>query len=87
MDTIPETWDIKTKKDTSMSVGRKDDLMKVNGHRINPQEIEDAIMETGLVIEAVVLGMPDAIKGHRLIGVATPKRKRLYSGPDFENMF
>jgi len=54
--------------------GRNDNLLKINGHRINPQEIEDAIVETGLVIEAVVLGVPDAIKDRRLIGVATPKR-------------
>ena len=56
-------------------IGRNDNLIKVNGHRINPQEIEDAIMETELVIEAVVLGIPDAIKGHRMIALATPKRK------------
>jgi acyl-CoA synthetase (AMP-forming)/AMP-acid ligase II len=56
-------------------VGRNDNLIKVNGHKINPQEIEDAIVETDLVIEAVVLGMPDVIKGHRLIVVATPKGK------------
>ena len=56
-------------------IGRNDNLIKVNGHRINPREIEDVIMETELVIEAVVLGIPDAITGHRLIGVATPKRK------------
>ena len=56
-------------------IGRNDNLIKVNGHRINPQEIEDVIMETELVIEAVVLGIPDAIKGHRMIALATPKRK------------
>ena len=56
-------------------IGRNDNLIKVNGHRINPQEIEDAIMETELVIEAAVFGIPDAIKGNRLIAVATPKRK------------
>jgi len=53
--------------------GRKDNLLKVGGHRINPQEIEDALMETGLVIEAVVLGVPDALLGHKLIAVAVPK--------------
>ena len=36
--------------------GRKDDLVKVGGHRINPQEVEDALIATGLVIEAAVLG-------------------------------
>ena len=53
--------------------GRKDNLLKVGGHRINPQEIEDALMETGLVIEAAVLGIPDALLGHKLIAVAAPK--------------
>ena len=54
-------------------VGRKDNLLKVGGHRINPQEIEDAIMESGLVIEAVVLGLPDELLGDKLVAIATPK--------------
>lgn len=53
--------------------GRQDNLLKVNGHRINPQEVEDAILASGLVIEAVVLGIPDNLLGHTLIGAATPK--------------
>ena len=52
--------------------GRKDNLLKVGGHRINPQEIEDALMETGLVIEAAVFGIPDALLGHKLIAIAAP---------------
>jgi acyl-CoA synthetase (AMP-forming)/AMP-acid ligase II len=32
------------------AVGRKDNLIKMGGHRINPQEIEDAIMESGLAM-------------------------------------
>ncbi len=53
--------------------GRKDDLLKVGGHRINPMEIEDVILSTDLVIEAVVLGIPDNLLGHRLVAVAAPK--------------
>ena len=53
--------------------GRKDNLLKVGGHRINPQEIEDAFMETGLAIEVAVIGVPDALLGHKLIAVVTPQ--------------
>ena len=52
--------------------GRKDNLLKAGGHRINPQEIEDTLMETGLVIEAAVFGIPDAMLGHKLIAIAAP---------------
>ncbi len=54
-------------------VGRKDNLLKVGGHRINPQEIEDVLMETGLVTEAIVLGVPDDLLGHKLIAVGVSK--------------
>jgi acyl-CoA synthetase (AMP-forming)/AMP-acid ligase II len=55
--------------------GRKDNLLKVGGHRINPQEIEDALMETELVIEAAVVGIPDELLVHKLIALVTPKNK------------
>jgi len=54
-------------------VGRKDNLLKVGGHRVSPQEIEDVLMATGLVWEAVVLGLPDELLGHRLTALVTPK--------------
>jgi acyl-CoA synthetase (AMP-forming)/AMP-acid ligase II len=53
-------------------VGRKDNQLKVGGHRVNPQEIEDALIATGLVIECVVLGVPDELAGHRLVAVVVP---------------
>ena len=53
--------------------GRKDSLLKVGGHRINPQEIEDALMETGLVTENLVVGVPDELLENRLIAVAVSK--------------
>ncbi|MBT8358675.1 MAG: acyl--CoA ligase [Desulfobacterales bacterium] len=53
--------------------GRKDNLLKVGGHRINPQEIEDILMATGLIIEVVVVGIPDELLGNRLIALAAPK--------------
>ena len=60
-------------------VGRKDNQIKVGGNRINTQEIEDLLIETGLVIETFVTGYPDALLGHKLIGMAVAKNKELDS--------
>ena len=54
-------------------VGRKDHLLKVGGHRLNPSEIEDVVMESGHVIETIVLGIPDPVLGHKLAALVTPK--------------
>ena len=40
-------------------VGRRDAMIKSAGNRISPQELEDAARATGLVAEAVALGVPD----------------------------
>ncbi len=54
-------------------VGRKDDLIKVGGHRINPQEIEDVLMGTGLLLETAVFGIPDRLLENRLLALSCPK--------------
>jgi acyl-CoA synthetase (AMP-forming)/AMP-acid ligase II len=54
-------------------VGRNDDLLKVGGHRINPMEIEDALMESDLLTEVVVQGVPDALLGHKLVAIAVSR--------------
>lgn len=40
-------------------VGRRDAMIKSAGNRISPQEIEEAALASGLVAEAVALGVPD----------------------------
>lgn len=45
-------------------VGRRDAMIKSAGNRISPQEIEDAAVATGLVAEAVALGIADERLGH-----------------------
>lgn len=40
-------------------VGRRDAMIKSAGNRISPQEIEEAALATGLVAEAVALGLAD----------------------------
>jgi long-chain acyl-CoA synthetase len=53
--------------------GRRDSLLKVSGHRINPQEIEDVLISSGLLAEAAIIGLPDELTGNRLVALITPK--------------
>lgn len=44
--------------------GRRDAMIKSAGNRISPQEIEEAALASGLVAEAIALGVPDERLGH-----------------------
>jgi acetyl-CoA synthetase len=44
-------------------VGRADDVIKSAGHLIGPFEVESALMEHPAVVEAGVIGKPDAVLG------------------------
>ena len=44
-------------------VGRSDDVIKSAGYRIGPFEVESALIEHPAVLEAAVVGMPDATRG------------------------
>ena len=47
-------------------VGRRDAMIKSAGNRISPQEIEEAALATGLVSEAIALGVPDERLGQAI---------------------
>ena len=47
-------------------VGRRDAMIKSAGNRISPNEIEEAALATGLVAEAVALGIPDPRLGQAI---------------------
>ncbi|HZV09783.1 MAG TPA: acyl-CoA ligase (AMP-forming), exosortase A system-associated, partial [Novosphingobium sp.] len=51
-------------------VGRRDAMIKSAGNRISPQEVEEAALATGLVVEAVALGLADARLGQAVHLVA-----------------
>jgi acyl-CoA ligase (AMP-forming) (exosortase A-associated) len=53
-------------------VGRRDAMIKSAGNRISPQEVESAALATGLVAEAVALGVPDARLGQAVHLVVRP---------------
>lgn len=44
-------------------VGRADDVIKTSGERVGPFEVESAIVEHAGVVEAGVIGKPDALRG------------------------
>lgn len=52
--------------------GRRDAMIKSAGNRISPQEIEEAALATGLVAEAVALGVPDERLGQAVHLVVRP---------------
>jgi long-chain acyl-CoA synthetase len=58
--------------------GRKDDQLKAGGHKIDPREIEDKIVESGLAVEGIVFGVPGPMGDTRLAALAVPLR----AGPD-----
>lgn len=58
-------------------VGRRDDMIKTSGYRVSPSEVEDAAYDTGLVREAVAIGVEDAELGQRIVLSATPAAEDL----------
>lgn len=58
-------------------VGRKDDMIKTSGYRVSPTEIEEAAYSTGMVRDAVALGVADETLGQRVALVVTPTAPEL----------
>lgn len=56
-------------------MGRVDNQVKVAGHRVNLQDVEDALMQSGMVIEAVVLALADELLGQKLVAMVVPRDK------------
>jgi acyl-CoA ligase (AMP-forming) (exosortase A-associated) len=53
-------------------VGRQDDMIKTSGYRVSPTEIEEVAYDSGLVRDAVAMGVPDERLGQRIVLLATP---------------
>lgn len=53
-------------------VGRSDDMIKTSGYRVSPAEVEEVVYASGLVGEAVALGVPHAVLGQAIALLVTP---------------
>lgn len=60
-------------------LGRSDDTIKVSGKRIGPSEIESILAATGKIVEAAVVGVPDEVKGSKIVCVCVPTASSLAS--------
>ncbi len=58
---------------------RKDNIIKIGGHKISPTEVEDALMATGLIIEACTMGVSDQLMASKLVALVVPIRKDISS--------
>lgn len=47
-------------------VGRRDEMIKSRGEKVSPREIETVIHALGGVMQAVVVGIPDAVLGEKI---------------------
>lgn len=53
-------------------VGRNDEMIKTSGYRVSPTEVEEALYASGLVAEAVAVGVPDETLGQAIVVIAAP---------------
>lgn len=56
-------------------VGREDGMIKTSGNRVSPTEVEEAAVASGLVAEAVALGVPDPRLGEAIALIVRPDRR------------
>jgi len=53
-------------------VGRGDEMIKTSGYRVSPTEIEEVVYDTGLVRDAVAIGVDDSRLGQQIVVVVSP---------------
>tara|TARA_B100000686_G_scaffold83609_1_gene90412 strand:+ start:250 stop:1836 length:1587 start_codon:yes stop_codon:yes gene_type:complete len=50
---------------------RQDEMIKTSGYRVSPTEVEEVIYATGLINEAVAIGIPHPILGQTIVVIVT----------------
>ncbi|GER00209.1 acyl-CoA ligase (AMP-forming), exosortase A system-associated [Iodidimonas gelatinilytica] len=63
-------------------VGRTDDMIKTSGYRVSPTEVEEALFDSGLVLESAAFGLPHDTLGHEIIVAVVPKNKDMFDAAD-----
>jgi acetyl-CoA synthetase len=63
-------------------LGRSDDTLKLAGKRVGPAEVEETILASEFVTEAAAVGLPDSLKGQKLVVfvVRTPAKDDVADG-------
>lgn len=58
-------------------VGRQDTMIKSSGHRISPNEVEEALMATGMFRQVAVIRLPDPLVGQAVHAVAVATKQHV----------
>ena len=66
--------------------GRSDDTIKVSGKRIGPSELESVIVKSGKAKEVAAVGIPDAIKGSKIVLSIVPAETNDQKESFFEDL-
>jgi acyl-CoA ligase (AMP-forming) (exosortase A-associated) len=53
-------------------VGRADEMIKTSGYRVSPSEVEEVVYSTGLVRDAVAMGVDDPELGQHILIAVSP---------------
>lgn len=56
-------------------IGRRDGLIKTQGYRVSPEEVEDLVTSTGIVREVCAFGVSDPQIGERIVVVVVPRER------------
>lgn len=67
-------------------IGRRDEMIKTSGYRISPTEVEEVAYATGLVRDAVALGVEDETLGQRVRLIVAPAAKEFETESLLEEM-
>jgi acyl-CoA ligase (AMP-forming) (exosortase A-associated) len=59
--------------------GRRDQLIKCQGYRVSPDEVEEAIFASGLVAEVAVQSVPDPVSGQAIVAHVVPRTDGTFS--------
>jgi acyl-CoA ligase (AMP-forming) (exosortase A-associated) len=54
-------------------IGRRDTLIKVSGFRISPTEVEEVLFQSGMLMGAAVIGVPDEMLGQHIKAFVVPR--------------
>jgi acetyl-CoA synthetase len=65
-------------------LGRSDDTLKIAGKRVGPAEVESLLVAHASVAEAAVIGVPDEIKGTKMIAFCVPRNADILSAMSAE---
>jgi acyl-CoA synthetase (AMP-forming)/AMP-acid ligase II len=60
-------------------VSRRDQMIKSQGFRVSPEEVEEGIFASGMVSEAAVCGEPDPVSGAIIIAHVVPKDRDAFN--------